>query len=161
MRCVELSNRSFRWLPAQTARSWWACGPSTGLSERRAVGAKYRGRKVGTLGKAAVFVFDPARGRIDFKIELVRLCHPAAVGGRSRSRHYAGRACTEPIAIYFSPIHLQPFYRERLGFREDGFPVAERVAASTLALPFHTNMPDGRIEYVVESLAAATRRRIL
>jgi perosamine synthetase len=158
MRCVELSNHSFRWLPAQTARSCRACGPSTGLSERRAVGAKYRGRKV---GKAAVFVFDPARGRIDFKIELVRLCHPAAVGDRSRSRHYAGRARTDPIAIYFSPFPLQPFYRERLGFREGGFPVAERVATSTLALPFHTNMPDGRIEYVVESLAAATRRRIL
>jgi perosamine synthetase len=36
-----------------------------------------------------------------------------------------------PSRIYFPAIHLQPFYRERFGFTEGDFPVAERVAAST------------------------------
>src|SRR4029077_4216095 len=41
---------------------------------------------------------------------------------------------------YFSPIHLQPFYRETFGFRPGDFPVTERVAASTLALPFSSKL---------------------
>jgi perosamine synthetase len=46
-----------------------------------------------------------------------------------------------PTRTYFSPIHLQPFFMERFGYREGDLPVTERVANSTLALPFHANMP--------------------
>jgi perosamine synthetase len=60
-----------------------------------------------------------------------------------------------PSRAYFTPIHLQPFYRERFGFREGDFPVTERVAASTLALPFHGNLSDGDMEHVAESLRSA------
>jgi dTDP-4-amino-4,6-dideoxygalactose transaminase len=63
-----------------------------------------------------------------------------------------------PSRVYFSPIHLQPLYRERFGYREGDFPVAERVAASTLALPFHSNMPEENIEYVAATLATAVVR---
>ena len=62
-----------------------------------------------------------------------------------------------PSRVYFSPIHLQPLYRERFGYREGDFPIAERVAASTLALPFHGNMPDEHIACVAEALAAVVR----
>ena len=60
-----------------------------------------------------------------------------------------------PSRVYFTPIHLQPFYRQRFGFHEGDFPVTERVAASTLALPFHGNLSNGDMEYVVESLRSA------
>lgn len=63
-----------------------------------------------------------------------------------------------PSRVYFSPIHLQPLYRERFGYREGDFPIAERVAASTLALPFHGNMPDEHIACVAEALEAAVVR---
>jgi dTDP-4-amino-4,6-dideoxygalactose transaminase len=63
-----------------------------------------------------------------------------------------------PSRVYFSPIHLQPLYRERFGYREGDFPVAERVAASTLALPFHSNMPEENIEHVAATLATAVVR---
>ena len=32
-------------------------------------------------------------------------------------------------------IHLQPFYRERFGYREGMLPVSEDASARTLALP--------------------------
>jgi len=60
-----------------------------------------------------------------------------------------------PSRPYFPPIHLQPFYRERFGFREGDFPHAEAAGRSTLALPFHGRMPDGDVDRVVESLARA------
>ncbi|MGC8825933.1 MAG: DegT/DnrJ/EryC1/StrS family aminotransferase, partial [Anaerolineae bacterium] len=41
-----------------------------------------------------------------------------------------------PSRPYFTPIHLQPFYRRLFGYREGDFPITEAVARSTLALPW-------------------------
>jgi len=53
-----------------------------------------------------------------------------------------------PTRPYFTPLHLQPFYRQRFGYREGMFPVAERVASSTLALPFSGRMTEAQVERV-------------
>lgn len=53
---------------------------------------------------------------------------------------------------YFTPIHLQPYYREMFGFGEGDFPITERVGRSVLALPFFTGLQQEQIEYVVASL---------
>jgi perosamine synthetase len=53
---------------------------------------------------------------------------------------------------YFTPLHLQPLYREVLGHGPGDFPVTERVAASTLALPFSPVLPDADVRYVAEAL---------
>ena len=58
---------------------------------------------------------------------------------------------------YFPPIHLQPFYRE-MGGRKGMFPVAEAVGASTLALPFHTNLPESDAVRVVRALRRSISR---
>jgi perosamine synthetase len=63
-----------------------------------------------------------------------------------------------PSRVYFTPIHLEPYYRKRFGFRPGDFPVAERVAASILALPFHTNLSDAEIDEVVDALQCAIVR---
>ncbi|MEO5985679.1 MAG: DegT/DnrJ/EryC1/StrS family aminotransferase [Candidatus Limnocylindria bacterium] len=60
-----------------------------------------------------------------------------------------------PSRPYFSPIHLQPYYRERLGHMEGDFPVTERVAAETLALPFSSRLPLDDVARVVEALRSA------
>ena len=57
-----------------------------------------------------------------------------------------------PSRPYFTPIHLQPFYRERFGYREGDFPVTEAVARSTLALPFSSIMTEEQVGYVCENL---------
>jgi len=54
---------------------------------------------------------------------------------------------------YFPPVHLQPLYRERFGFREGTFPQAEAAGASMLALPFHGNLAADDAEYVVACVA--------
>lgn len=64
-----------------------------------------------------------------------------------------------PGRPYFSPIHLQPFYRERFGFRPGDFPVTERVAASTLALPFSSRLGAGQVTQVAAALDQAVREQ--
>jgi perosamine synthetase len=61
---------------------------------------------------------------------------------------------------YLPCIHLLPFYRERFGFREGEFPVAERVAERSLALPFFTAMGEAEVERVAGALAAALGGRV-
>jgi perosamine synthetase len=58
---------------------------------------------------------------------------------------------------YFSPIHLQPFYRERFGHRPGDFPVTERVASTTLALPFSSRLTEDEIDRVCEALVDSAR----
>ena len=58
-------------------------------------------------------------------------------------------------ARYLPCIHLQPYMRERFGYREGLCPVAEDVASRTLALPFHARLPEDDQEYVAEALRLA------
>ncbi len=60
-----------------------------------------------------------------------------------------------PARPYFTPLHLQPFYRTTFGWKPGDFPVAERVAASTLALPFSSRHTDEEVRYVADALAEA------
>jgi perosamine synthetase len=63
-----------------------------------------------------------------------------------------------PSRPYFAPIHLQPFYRSMFGFKPGDFPVTERVAASTLALPFSSRLSDDDVGHVAEVLIDAIDR---
>jgi perosamine synthetase len=56
---------------------------------------------------------------------------------------------------YFSPIHLQPYFREMFGFRWGDFPVTEHVADRTIALPFFNNLSQDQVEVVTSSLSHA------
>ena len=53
---------------------------------------------------------------------------------------------------YFAPIHLQPFYVERFGFKPGDFPICESVAARTIALPFHHELTEQDVDHVCTEL---------
>jgi perosamine synthetase len=56
---------------------------------------------------------------------------------------------------YLPSIHLQPYMRERYGFREGMCPVSEEASRRLLALPFHAGIGRAEQERVVEALARA------
>ncbi|MFN8519726.1 MAG: DegT/DnrJ/EryC1/StrS family aminotransferase [Chloroflexota bacterium] len=60
---------------------------------------------------------------------------------------------------YFSPIHTQRFMLELTDYREGDFPVTERVAASTLAIPWSPRMTDDDVAVVAAALRQAARRQ--
>jgi perosamine synthetase len=64
-----------------------------------------------------------------------------------------------PTRPYFSPLHLQPFYQQALGHVPGDFPVTERVAASTLAIPFSARLPDEDVRYVADAIIEAVGRQ--
>jgi perosamine synthetase len=56
---------------------------------------------------------------------------------------------------YVPCVHLQPYLRERYGFRDGICPVAEDTARRTLALPFFTGIESEDQERVVQALRSA------
>jgi perosamine synthetase len=71
-----------------------------------------------------------------------------------------------PARAYFPPIHLQPLYRQRFGFRPGDFPVSEEMGRRCLALPFFGAMTDPQIDSVCGALGevlaeAETARRAI
>ena len=59
---------------------------------------------------------------------------------------------------YFTPIHLQPFYRKMFGYKEGDYPITENVAGRTIALPFFNNLKEKQIDYVMEKLKEGIAR---
>jgi perosamine synthetase len=56
---------------------------------------------------------------------------------------------------YLPSIHLQPYMRERFGFREGMFPVSEEASKRLLALPFYSSIGVEDQERVVDALRRA------
>lgn len=62
---------------------------------------------------------------------------------------------------YMPCIHLMPHYRERFGFRQGQFPIAEDASTRLLALPFFPSITELEVDRVTEAIAEALRGRWL
>lgn len=63
------------------------------------------------------------------------------------------------ISVNFYPVHLMSYYRERFGFREGMFPVAEEIASRTISLPLYPKLTEEEIEYVIATVTDVVESR--
>jgi len=56
------------------------------------------------------------------------------------------------VAVNYRPIHLLKYYRDRYGFKEGDFPVAEKIGSETISIPLYSELKDTEVDYVVASL---------
>jgi dTDP-4-amino-4,6-dideoxygalactose transaminase len=80
--------------------------------------------------------------RLSAEIDRERVIAALAEGGVETSR-------------YLPSIHLQPYMRERFGFREGMFPVSEEASRRLLAVPFYSSIGVEDQERVVDALRRA------
>jgi perosamine synthetase len=66
------------------------------------------------------------------------------------------KKCGIGCGRYFAPIHLQKFYRENFDYKIGDFPVAEKVAERTIALPFFNRIMPEQIDEVCGNLVKLT-----
>jgi dTDP-4-amino-4,6-dideoxygalactose transaminase len=125
------------------------------LERRAAVAAKYSERLSTVPG---IRVLMPVEGttRMSWFVYLVRF--DASLNRDDIASRLAEKGI--PTRNYFPPIHLQPYFREQFGFRAGQFPITERVSASTLALPFHTNLSEREIEQVCTALSESIEETV-
>ena len=129
----------------------------TFIERRATLDAAYRSALEDVPG---VIVPAPPRAgeRVSWFVFVVRLADEYtredrdAVLAHLRSR---GIACRN----YFVPIHLQPYMRERFGYREGMFPVTERIAERTISLPFYGRLTEGDVARVAGAMREAVLAR--
>lgn len=56
------------------------------------------------------------------------------------------------VQVHYIPVHLQPYYREKFGYKEGDYPGAEDYYRSTITLPIYPKMTNDEIQYVVDIL---------
>ncbi len=62
------------------------------------------------------------------------------------------------VSNYFPPIHLQPVYQRKFGYKEGDFPIAERISHRTIALPFSSLTTDREVDLVSQTLEVMIQR---
>jgi perosamine synthetase len=54
--------------------------------------------------------------------------------------------------VYFFPVHLTQFYRQKFGYREGYLPVTEKIASEVLTLPMYPTLTKEEINYIAQSI---------
>jgi perosamine synthetase len=117
------------------------------LDKRKAVARMY-GEKLAEIEEVEVPFVSPDTTKMSWFVYVVRLKKEIDRNKVIKYLNEEGVQCKP----YFTPIHLQTFYRKLFGYREGDFPITEDVSSRTIALPFFTNLKEEQIDYVVEKL---------
>ena len=120
------------------------------LARRAEVARMYRERLAG-IEELVLPCEDRGAERRSWFVYVVQL--PEAVDREAVIAELAGLGIA--AKPYLPCIHLLPFYRERFGFTEGSFPVAERFAGRALGVPFFSAMTEAQVERVAGALTAA------
>jgi perosamine synthetase len=124
------------------------------LHKRRAVARQYTERLDGVAG--IITPFQAPNVTIGWFVYVVQLSGDFNRKQRDLILQQLKNKGIES-GVYFPPIHLQPFYRKMFGYKRGDFPVTEFVGDRTIALPFHNNLQEAEIDFVVDSLRSALR----
>jgi perosamine synthetase len=117
------------------------------LNKRERVAMWYNARIDGIEGIHKPNIADTTT-RMSWFVYVVR-----CGDGVSRDRLMASlQAHGIPSRPYFTPIHLQPFYKEKFGWARGDFPHTEEAGDTYLALPFSAVMTEEQVNYVCEQL---------
>ena len=125
------------------------------ILDKRAKVAGMYGEKLAEVKEVQVPFIAPYVSRMSWFVYVIRLKKGI---DRDRVIRFLRENSIE-CKPYFTPIHLQPFYRKMFGYREGDFPVTEDVTERTIALPFFNNLKEEQIDYVVEKLKEGIKKR--
>lgn len=130
------------------------------LKARRNVAGMYMRRLMGFDDLILPNVQPGTEEDMSWFVFVVRLTDQ--YGHTERDRIITGMRRHEVGASnYFPCIHLQPFYRERFGYKKGDFPIAESISERTIALPFFNKMDQTQVELACHTLKVMIQREQL
>jgi len=118
-----------------------------GIERRRRLVARYREELADVPGLGLPPLEHGVRS--SWHLFPVRVSHPRVT---RRQVYDALRAARILAQVHYIPIHLQPYYRERFGFRSGDFPNAEAFYAEELSLPLYATMTEADVVRVASVL---------
>jgi len=119
------------------------------LARRRAIADQYTSAFVEMPGVIVPNVRDdvnPAWHLYPIRLELEHL----RTGRREIFR--ALRAENIGVNVHYIPVHLHPYYRDRFGYKQGAYPVAEDAYERLLSLPMFHGMSDQDVRDVIRAV---------
>ncbi len=120
------------------------------LARRREIAAQYTKalREIaGVIVPAARDEVSPAWHLYPIRLDLAKLT-------ADRAQIFAAlRAENIGVNVHYIPVHLHPYYRERFGFRDGDFPVAEDAYSRLISLPMFHAMTDADASDVIAAVS--------
>ena len=55
-------------------------------------------------------------------------------------------------SVHFIPVHKHTYYKNRYGYRDNDYPISNRVFQKSLSLPIYPDMSDEEVEFVIKNL---------
>lgn len=125
------------------------------VARRRALAAFYKEALAG-LEEVLTLPPEPEGYRSAYHLYAVQLRGERLRGGR-RAVYDALRAAGIGVQVHYIPVHLQPYYRDRFGYRAGDFPAAEAYYEGTLSLPMYPVRGDADAERVAAVVRETVR----
>jgi perosamine synthetase len=123
------------------------------LLAKRARVAQWYNERLANQELIEIPYLAPTTTRMSWFVYVIRIKPPV-------QRDAVMRALAEvgiPSRPYFTPIHLQPFYRQKFGYQRGDFPVTEYLGDVSLALPFSSVMTEDQVDYVCAQLTRVVK----
>ena len=124
------------------------------LARRREIAARYNAGFDGMCGLTPPVVrpnVNPAWHLYPIRLDLPRLCVGRAEILRALQSEGLG------VTVHYIPVHLHPYYRQRLNCRIGDYPVAENAYEQLISLPIFHGMRDGDVEDVIQGVSKVLR----
>ena len=61
------------------------------------------------------------------------------------------------LQVHYIPVHLQPYYRRKYGFRPGDCPVSESIYAREVSIPMHPGLTGDDIAYISQAILETLR----
>jgi len=56
------------------------------------------------------------------------------------------------VQVHYIPLHLQPFYKKKFGYKKSNFPIAEKYYRRAITLPLFPKMNDEEVSRIVKTI---------
>ena len=110
----------------------------------RRANAQYMNRKLSQFAEITIPV-APEGFKHVYQIYTIRIKDSRII--RDKLKQYLSERGIM-AKVYFNPVHLTQFYRQKFGYKPGELPLTERVAAEVLTLPMYAGLTKGEMEHI-------------
>jgi dTDP-4-amino-4,6-dideoxygalactose transaminase len=119
------------------------------ISRRREIAVIYN-RAFRDLGYIRI-PYEPKNKKSAYHLYVIRIDFKRL--GKSRSKVMAElNENGIGTQVHYIPVHLQPYYRKKIGCKTKDYPEAEGYYSEALSLPIYPKMTDGDAEKVINAV---------
>ncbi len=62
------------------------------------------------------------------------------------------------VQVHYIPVHLQPYYKKRFGFKKGDFPNSEHAYETEISLPLFPKMTDSEVDFVIKTFSDVIKK---